>query len=84
MKIQDGCMSNLVDASGTLAGDVSAFASFQFNGFTFDTSDDQLHLRCQIDVCAVDSNGDVIDSTCGYTASSCASDETAAAAISYV
>jgi len=80
--IDDGCMSNLVSASGTIGGDNTNAAEFQFNGFTFDSGDDQLYVRCAIDICAVNANGDVIDSTCGYSASSCGAD-TAATAISY-
>lgn len=67
--IQDGCMDNLLAASAItddLLGDSATDVDFSFNGFTFASTSDTVYLSCDIVLCALDSNGDKVDSTCGY------------------
>ena len=62
-------MDNLLAASAItddLLGDSATDVDFSFNGFTFASTSDTVYLSCDIVLCALDSNGDKVDSTCGY------------------
>lgn len=68
MIVKDGCMDNLLAANAItddLVGDASTNVDFSFNGFTFASTSDIVYLSCDITLCAVDANGDKIESDCG-------------------
>jgi len=67
--IRDGCMDNLLEATSTNMrgrGAQDEDVDFEFNGFTFSSTMSTLYLECTIVLCAIDTNGDFQDSTCGY------------------
>ena len=61
-----------------LVGHHATPAAFGFNGFTFDSTDDKLFLKCNIDICAIEQ--DEYDNRrltpgCGYQLSACSNSE---------
>ena len=75
--LKNGCLDILVgttELSGNLRGDDGADVAFSFNAFTFSSSGDPLYLRCNIALCALDSNGDFIKSNCGWNPSTIVDD----------
>lgn len=66
--IADGCLDDLTGTAEAedLEGDESTTVDFTFNGFTFENAEDTLYLKCTIELCATDSNGDFVDSSCGF------------------
>jgi len=68
--INDGCLDNLLSttivSANLLGGDATnTQVDFSFNGFTFAGTEDTVYLVCDIILCATDSNGDLVDATCG-------------------
>jgi len=67
--IEDGCLDTLTAAaeeSSYLRGSSSSTVDFSFNGFTFESSSDTLYLQCTIEMCALNTDGTFVDSTCGF------------------
>jgi hypothetical protein len=67
--LADGCLDNLVETaelSSNLRGDSISPVDFSFNGFTFESTSDTLYLECTVVLCAIDTNGDFVDPTCGF------------------
>merc|ERR1739848_130174 len=66
--IADGCLDILTATSEAddLEGDDSTTVDFTFNGFTFENAEDTLYLKCTIELCALNSDGSLVDSSCGF------------------
>merc|ERR1712176_1522584 len=81
--IKDGCFSKLIALDGIqyrelLVGNHATPAGFGFNGFTFDSTDDKLFLKCNIDICAIlqdEYDNRSLTPGCGYQLSTCSNGE---------
>jgi hypothetical protein len=73
--IRDGCLSDLVEARelrDNLRGHSTSSVDFAFNGFTFESTSDTLYVECAIVLCALDTNNDFVNPTCGRDTEICA------------
>ena len=89
--IQERCFSNLIEAQGDLSGNSGEAATMQFNGFTFNSADESLYIKCKLELCVTEVGGEdgsrfIKDPDCGIKDNTCDFNPTSyspAAALTY-